>query len=172
MKISPKATVSAVVGMIVLFAPATSVACSFARGKMTAAQVKQQARFDFRRASAVIDAEVVAPMTFGPDWKSGLTPIAYLKLTKIWKGQVKHDEVPIVYMTSCDIGLRTKGERLRLLLTGQGVFRANQGMNGGGIADLSIYNSEIDRLVGKRRSPALTHFPGQLPLPVRRENVR
>jgi hypothetical protein len=89
---------------------------------MTAAQVRQQARYDFRRASAVIDAEVVAPMTFGPNWKSGLTPIAYLKPMKTWKGRVDPDEVPIVYLTSCDIGLRTKGERLRLLLTGQGNF--------------------------------------------------
>lgn len=139
---------------------------------MTAQQVRQKARDNFRRASAVIDAKVVLPMRFGQDWKAGLTPIAYLNPTRIWKGRVQHYDVPIIYLTSCDIGLRTKGERLRILLTGEGVFRADQGMNGGGSGDLATYNAEIDRLVGKRRSAALAHSPGARPLPARTGHVR
>ncbi|RYF16313.1 MAG: hypothetical protein EOO77_12565 [Oxalobacteraceae bacterium] len=172
MKTNQYAIVVAVVSVVSLFATSPSVACSFVRKTMTLPQVRQKARDNFRRASAVIDAEVVAPMAFGRDWKPGLIPLAYLKPTKIWKGRVQHDNVPIIYLTSCDIGLRTKGERLRLLLIGEGVFRADQSLNGGGSGDLSTYNAEIDRLVGKRRSPALARFPGDSQLPARRGNVR
>lgn len=163
--------ITAIVALTLL--PASpSRACSFAHQKLTPAQVRQQARNDFRRASAVIDAEVVVPMTFGADWKPGLTPIAYLRASKVWKGRVDRDAVPIVYITSCDIGLVTKGEKLRILLTGDGVFRADQGMNGGGVAELKTYNAEIDRLAGQRRPSAVAHFPGALPPPSRRHNIR
>lgn len=108
-------------------------------------------------------------MRFGPDWKSGLTPISYLRISKTWKGRIQKDGGPIVYLTSCDIGLTAKGEKLRVLLTGEGIFRADQGMNGGGIVDLTTYNAEIDRLVGQRRSPALAHLPGAPLPPMRRQ---
>lgn len=169
MRTNPKTLVLLAVSGVALFTSVSSSACSFARKSLTSAQVRQQARDDFRRASAVIDAEVIAPMRFGPDWKSGLTPIAYLWASKTWKGRVQQDGVPIVYLTSCDIGLTAKGEKLRLLLTGEGIFRADQGMNGGGIVDLPTYNAEIDRLVGRRRSPALAHLPGALLPPTRKQ---
>lgn len=172
MTLHRKALTIAAAGICALFASSTSSACSFPLRKLTGAQVRQQARDDFKRASAVIDAEVVEPMKFGSDWKPGLTPIAYLRTSKIWKGRIAQDIVPIVYISSCDIGLERKGERLRVLLTGDGVFRADQGMNGGGILDLSIYQSEIDRLAGGRRSRVLAHFPGAIPLPTRKRRVR
>lgn len=172
MKTYELATAITAIGAMTLLAASPSRACSFAQQKLTAAQVRQKARNDFRRASAVIDAEVVAPMRFGEDWKPGLTPIAYLQASKVWKGRVERDSVPIVYITSCDIGLVTKGEKLRILLTGNGVFRADQGMNGGGVAELRTYNAEIDRLAGQRRPSAMAHFPGTLPPPSRRRNVR
>jgi len=108
-------------------------------------------------------------MTFGVDWKLGLTPIAYVRASKVWKGRVEREAVPIVYITSCDIGLVTRGEKLRILLTGDGVFRADQGMNGGGVAELRAYNAEIDRLAGQRRPSALAHFPGESLPPSRRQ---
>jgi hypothetical protein len=162
----------AAAGIFVLFTSSTGSACSFAQRKLTSSQVRQQARNDFKRASAVIDAVVVEPMKFGAEWKPGFTPIAYLKASKIWKGHIEQDSVPVVYITSCDIALEQKGERLRILLTGDGVFRADQGMNGGGIVDLTTYHAEIDRLAGGRRRSALMHFPGAIPPPIRKRSVR
>lgn len=159
-------------GFFALLPPYASDACSVAQRKLTPAQVKQRAQVDYKRAAVGIDAEVVSPMRFGSDWKSGLTPIAYLRVIKTWKGSVPQSEVPVVYISSCDIGLVAKGEKVRILLTGEGVFRADQNMNGGGVLNMKAYQAEIDRLVGKRRSPALAHFPGELPPPARRANVR
>ena len=172
MTLDSKTLAISAAGVFVLFTSSTGSACSFAQRKLTPSQVRQQARNDFKRASAVIDAVVVEPMKFGPEWKPGLTPIAYLKASKIWKGHVEQESVPVVYITSCDIGLERKGERLRILLTGDGVFRADQGMNGGGIVDLTTYQAEIDRLAGRRRLPALMHSPGAIPPPIRKRNVR
>jgi hypothetical protein len=120
----------------------------------------------------VIDAEVVTPMSFGSAWRPGLTPIAYLRILRTWKGRIQQDLVPVVYISSCDIGLETKGERLRILLKGEGVFTADQGMNGGGVQDLTTYQAEIDGLAGRRRSPAMAHFPGAIPPPTKKRNVR
>jgi len=110
-------------------------------------------------------------MRFGADWKPGLIPFAYLRALKVYKGRIDPFMVPVVYLTTCDIGLTEKGKKLRVLLSGGGVFRAELTMNGGGISDLSAYNAEIDRLVGLRRSAALAHFPG-VPAPKRQANVR
>ena len=172
MMLNPKILATAAAGLIALSASSTGGACSFTHRKLTSAQVRQHARDDFKRASAVIDAVVVEPMKFGPEWKPGLTPTAYLKVLKVWKGHVGQELVPIVYITSCDIGLECKGERLRILLTGNGVFRADQGMNGGGIVDLSTYQAEIDRLAGGQRPSTLMHFPGAIPPPTRKRNAR
>ena len=101
------ATAIAAISALTLLAASPSRACSFAQQKLTPAQARQQARNDSRRASAIIDVEVVAPMTFGVEWKPGLTPIAYVRASKVWKGRVERDAVPIVYITSCDIGLVT-----------------------------------------------------------------
>lgn len=111
-------------------------------------------------------------MKFGADWKPGLTPIAYLRAFRVYKGRVHPDMVPLVYITSCDIGLATKGQKLRVLLSGEGVFRAEQSKNGGGIVDLATYEAEIDRLLGHRRSAGVTHFPGALTVPKQKQNVR
>jgi hypothetical protein len=148
----------------ILFTSAAGCACSLPLRKLTAAQARQQARSDLSRASAVIDAEVIVPMRFGKDWKPGLTPTAYIKVLNIWKGTVERD-LPLVYISSCDISLERKGEKLRILLLGNGVFRADRGMNGGGILNLMTYQAEIDRLIGQRRSRALMHFPGAIPAP-------
>lgn len=156
---TPKVLTITAVGVAAVFTSSAGSACSFPHRRLTSAQVRQQAQADFKRASAVIDAIVVEPMKFGSEWKPGLTPIAYLKASKVWKGKVNQELVPVVYITSCDIGLETKGERLRILLTGEGVFRAAQGMNGGGIRDQATYQAEIDLLAGQPRQPALMHSP-------------
>lgn len=156
---TPKVLTITAVGVAAVFTSSAGSACSFPHRRLTSAQVRQQAQADFKRASAVIDAIVVEPMKFGSEWKPGLTPIAYLKASRVWKGKVNQELVPVVYITSCDIGLETKGERLRILLTGEGVFRAAQGMNGGGIRDQATYQAEIDLLAGQPRQPALMHSP-------------
>lgn len=150
-------------GLLVASSPGH--ACSFALRKLTSAQIRQQARNDFSRSSAVIDAEVIQPMKFGADWKPGLTPIAYLRAIRVYKGRVHPDMVPVVYISSCDIGLAARGQRLRVLLSGEGVFRAEQGKNGGGIADLPTYDAEIVRLLGRRKPAGVAHFHGALSSP-------
>jgi hypothetical protein len=150
----------------VLFSPSAN-ACSIAQRKLTVAQIRQQANDDFRRASVAVDAEVVEPMGFGSEWKPGFAPIAYLRITRVWKGTIQEEVFPVVYITSCDISLEKKGEKLRILLTGKGVFRADQTMNGAGVRDEETYQAEIDRLFGHKRSPALAHFPGAIAPPVR-----
>ncbi|WP_131599755.1 hypothetical protein [Sphingomonas sp. 37zxx] len=155
----------AAAGVCTLLSPSAGSACSFAQGSMTASQIKQQAADHFKRATVLIDAEVIEPMSSVSDSKPGLTPTAYLRVLKTWKGGVQPDLVPVVYISSCDIVLERKGERLRILLIGEGVFRADQGMNGGGVIDLPTYNAEIDRLAGQRRSTAMDQFPGALPSP-------
>lgn len=172
MTLDPKMLAMVAAGLCAVLTSSPVSACSFAQRNLTSSQVRQQAREDFKQASAVIDAEVVETMRFGPEWKPGLTPIAYLRVLRVLKGKVEDDSVPIVYISSCDIGLANKGEKLRILLTGNGVFRAVQGLNGAGLRDQTTYRAEIDRLAGHRRPPALMHFPGAVPLPTRKLNVR
>lgn len=162
----------AAAGLWAAFSSSAGSACSLAQLELTSAQIRQQAREDFSRASAVIDAEVVEPMNLGADWKPGLIPIAYLKTLKALKGRVPQDLVPVVYVSSCHIALETKGERLRILLNGEGVFTADQSMNGAAVQDCATYQDEIDRLAGGRRLPALAHFPGAIPPPTTKRNVR
>lgn len=172
MMLDKKMLATTAAGLCAVLVSSAATACSFAERKLTTAQVRKQAQDNFKRASVVIDAQVIEPMKFGKEWKPGLTPIAYLKIMRIWKGRIRQEVLPVVYITSCDIGLETKGERLRILLTGEGVFTADQSMNGGGVLDLKTYQAEIDRLAGQRRSNALAHFPGATPPPARQRKVR
>lgn len=50
----------------------------------------------------------------------------------------------------------------QMWMSGEGIFRADQGMNGGGMVDLPTYNAEIERFFSQRRSPALSQLPGAL----------
>lgn len=129
------------------------------------AKIKQIAQAMFEQASLVIDAEVVSPMNSDFEWQEGLVPIAYLKVLHVWKGEAPVFLIPVVYIDSCSIDLTTKGQKIRILLEGKGVFSADMGMNGASVVDLSKFNSEIDRLIGQRRSDDIAPFPGALETP-------
>lgn len=151
--------------------PSLGIACSFQLNKMSAAQIKERAQASFRAASAVVDAEVEMPMRLGPDWKPGFIPAASMRVLKKWKGRVQ-ETVLVVYATSCDIAFEQKGQKVRVLLTGEDVFHADQGMNGASVSELAIFNAEIDRLIGSRRSHTFAHFPGEEPIPQSAKKVR
>jgi hypothetical protein len=144
--------------------PTPAHACSYVPKRQSPAEIRKEARQAFSKANAIIDAEVTSPMLFGDAWKEGLTPIAYLKVLHVWKGNPP-DLVPVVYTTSCDIGLLTKGEKVRLLLTGAGAYRAEQSLNGFGISNPTLFLREIDRLVGYPKGPGFTEVPGAPPPP-------
>lgn len=102
----------------------------------------------------------------GPDVKPGLTPVAYLRVIKVFKGGVPEYDAAVVYTNSCDIGLTVEGQKVRILLVGEGVFRAEQPMNGGGVSDIMVFNTEVDRIVGKACGSDFARFPGEEPPPL------
>lgn len=144
------------------FAPLPSFACSMASGKMSALQIRRQAQSSFERSSAIVDAEVISPMDSGKSIQEGVAPIAFLRVIKSYKGEVGGDIIPVVYISSCDISLEEKGQMVRVLLVGNEVYRADQGMNGAGVSDLAEFNRELDRLVGQRRVASFAQFPGEI----------
>jgi hypothetical protein len=91
-------------------------------------------------------------------------PVAYIKVSRVLKGQVEEDGVATVaYSTSCDIGLETKGQKFRILLSGMGIFTADQLINGAQAGDKAeLFNQEVDRILGSSR-PAGFVEPGAEP---------
>ncbi len=95
----------------------------------------------------------------------GREPTAYLRVIRNWKGRVPEGRVVrLLHLSSCDVALQTKGQKVRLLLMGDGVFRAGLAMNGAA-ADQSVFNREIDRLAGQPRAGDMAIFPGEGELP-------
>lgn len=149
---------------LVFFVASTSSsgwACSFGDKTLTKDQIAVEATKAFQRASLVVDAEVVMPMA--EDVKTGTLPAALLRVLKTWKGKAD-DEVIVVYLSSCDITLRQSGQKMRILLSGEGIFRAYQGMNWGIGGDQADFNAAIDRLIGSER-PATFIVPGVIEQP-------
>jgi hypothetical protein len=125
-----------------------------------------RAQASVQEASAIIDAEVRIPMYQGPDWKPGLAPVAYLRVIKVLKGHVPEYDAAVVYTNSCDVSLTVEGQKVRILLIGEGVFRAEQPTNGGGVSDIMAFNAEVDRIVGDVRGSDFARFPGEEPPPL------
>jgi hypothetical protein len=123
-------------------------ACSFEDKALTKDQIAVEAAKAFQLASLVVDAEVVMPMT--TEMTPGSVPAAMLRVIKTWKGKAD-DEVIVVYLSSCDITLEQSGQKMRILLNGDGVFRAYQSMNWGIGGDQADFNAAIDRLIGSKR---------------------
>jgi hypothetical protein len=90
-----------------------------------------------------------------------------LKVIKLWKGHISGDITLVVYVTSCDIVIEKKGQKFRILLTGSDIFHAQQSLNGAAVSNLTIFNSEIDRIVGGPRPRTFAGFPGEEPAPRR-----
>lgn len=144
------------------FTPLPSFACSMAPRKMSALQIRQQAQSSFEQSSAIIDAEIISPMDTGKNVRDGLTPIAFLRVIGSYKGKFETDIIPVVYINSCDVSLEEKGQKVRILLVGNEVYRADQGMNGAGVSNLAEFNREVDRLVGQRRAASFAQYPGEV----------
>lgn len=148
--------------LLVLFlASLPAHACSFPRIETSPAKIKHAAQIAFSQTDSVIDAEVLSPMVLGSAWKDGLTPMAVLRVLSSWKGPHKKDDfVFVIFLSSCDIALQTKGEKIRILLTGgHEMYRAEQSFNGYGNARRP-YNVEIDKLVRRKRPAYISADPG------------
>lgn len=122
----------------------------------------------FAKATTIVDGEVVSPMTIREDLPEGVMPVAYIKVSHTWKGHVEENVAPVAYMSSCDLGLEIRGQKVRILLYGSGIFQADQEMNGFvAVYQRDAFNREIDRLVGIRRPTDFTD-PGSPPPPEKR----
>ena len=114
-------------------------------------------------ATAIVDGEVISPMAHGPDLPEGVLPVAYIKVTRTFKGHIEDNIAPVAYLSSCDVSLQTKGQKIRILLTGSGIFTADQHMNGAtAVHEGAAFNREVDRLIGAPRPSDFTD-PGALP---------
>src|SRR5689334_7725477 len=109
--------------------PTAASACSFPLKEYSDDELTSLARKAFGSADLIIDGEVVSGMAVGqlPD---GSMPVAAIKILLVWKGQLSDDIIPVAYFSSCDIFLDTKGQQFRVLLNGNGIFTAGQGING------------------------------------------
>lgn len=154
--------------------PGQSHACQFAMRKQLDAEIETMAQAAFNEATTIVDAEVMSPMRFGDHWKEGLTPTAYLKVHRTWKGKEPPalKLIPVVYLDSCDIALETKGQKVRVLLMGDGVFWAEQFLNGGASFDQSRFNAEIDRMIGHARPKDTAMSPGEETPATKPDDVR
>src|SRR5207248_8006010 len=93
-------------------------------------EIKQMAAEAFASATTIVDGEVISPMAIGPNLPDGVMPVAYIKVSHTWKGHVDENIAPVAYMSSCDLSLEIKGQKIRILLNGTGIFTANQETNG------------------------------------------
>jgi hypothetical protein len=152
----------------IAFAPSWASACSFELRHYSDQEIKQIAERAVASATTIVDGEVISPMTMGddlltmrPDLREGVLPVAYIKVSRVWKGHVEYDDfAPVAYFTSCDIGLDIKGQKIRILLSGTGIFTADQSNNGWQTGDQhAAFNREIDRILASPR-PADFSEPG------------
>ena len=73
-------------------------ACSFPLRHYSDLEIKQMAAEGFARATTVIDGEVITPMATEP--VEGTLPVAYIKVTRTWKGQVDQNIAPVAYIST------------------------------------------------------------------------
>jgi hypothetical protein len=146
---------------VLILASLPAKACSFPHIETSPEKIKHAAQVAFSQSDSVIDAEVLSPMVLGSALKDGLTPMAELRVLNSWKGLHKKDDVVfVIFLSSCDIALQTKGEKIRILLNGSHeMYRAEQSFNGYGNARRP-YNVEIDRLIRRVRPAYISADPG------------
>ena len=156
-------TIRRMLSLVALLCGSTeALACSFEMRHYTDSEIRQMAEQALSSATAVVDGEVVSPMFVGA-LPEGALPVAFIKVSRTWKGQVEDGIAPVVYASSCDVPLETKGQKVRILLNGSGVFTASQFANGAeAVYERTAFNHEIDRLLGAIR-PADFRDPGALP---------
>ena len=166
---SQLAFLSALFGLALGQSPAS--ACSRAVRHYSDKEISQMAARAFASATTIADGEVIAPMAAGLDLPEGTLPVAYIRVSRTWKGQIdsQYDNVvPVAYLSSCDVFLGTKGQKLRILLNGTGIFTADQETNGwASVNEGDAFNREIDRLIGQPRPGDFTD-PGEPP-PVKKK---
>lgn len=108
MRILTSAFMAIAVG--VCFLPAPARACSVVQTQEpTYAERRRQARERIEQATAIVDGEVIRPLTASEP--------ALVRVTRILKGDPR-EFVMVGERTSCDVALTQMGERLRLVLVG------------------------------------------------------
>jgi hypothetical protein len=146
-------------------APAQALACSFPIRHHSNQEIVQIAQEALTSSTTVIDGEVVTPMFDGENLPDGTLPVAYIKVSRTWKGSVDGGYATVAYFSSCDVHLGLPGQKLRILLNGTGIFTASQSANGvEAVYERDAFNRAIDRLLGATR-PADFTDPGSPPPP-------
>lgn len=160
----PRTAVVTIIGLLASFSGATEAsACSFPIRHHTDQQVSQMAEEALASATTVVDGEVISPMLAEVP-PGGTLPVAYIKVSRTWKGHVEDDIAPVAYLSSCDVFLGTKGQKVRILLHGDGIFTADQLTNGAeAVYERAAFNREIDRLLGAIRPADFTDPGAALP---------
>lgn len=129
----------------------SAVACTFAVRHHSDQEIRKMAREAVASASAIVDGEVISPMMAGPV-PDGALPVAAIKVSRTLKGRLDDEIIPVAYFSSCDVALETKGQKLRILLSGDGIFTASQGENGfEAVYERAAFNREVDLLLGSSR---------------------
>lgn len=132
-----------VVAATLLALPAPALACSIIARDWSPYELQAQARERIERATAIIDGEVVRPLSN--------TEPALVRAERVLRGP---DQAffEVGEFTSCDIALVRTGERLRMILYG-----------GPDVYFLSIDASNADyedRILGSDRETVWPYFPG------------
>lgn len=125
----------------------------------TDAQILNLARESYAKADVVADVVVEMPANLDPTIL-GAMPLAAIRPTKVWKGDLRDLSV-VAVLSMCDIPLDREGAHHRLVLKRLGsddwIFTADGSANGGSTRDRAVFNREIDRLIGTRRGPDIVN---------------
>jgi hypothetical protein len=140
-------------------------ACSRSVRHYSDGEIKQLAAKAVASATAIVDGEVIVPMATGTDLPEGTLPVAYIKVEHTWKGRVEDDIATVALTTYCDVPLEVRGQRVRILLSGVGIFNAEQELNGWAApSQTDAFNRAVDHILGAPRPKNFTD-PGTPPPP-------
>jgi hypothetical protein len=139
-------------------------ACSPALSTHSDTEIARLARRAVDEADVIVDAVVAEPMA--RDQVPGTISAAVLEVSHAWKGKTD-PRILLIYVSSCDIALMEKGERVRLLLRDRrdGVLSADQEPNGYFFhieAESVKYGAALDAVIGKPRPSGTTLIAGRL----------
>ena len=141
-------------------------ACSRVMRHYSNSEISLMAARAYESATTVVDGEVISPMANQHDLPDGALPVAYIKIAHAWKGKVDSESdgiVAVAYESSCDVFLGIKGQKLRILLSGTGIFTADQETNGwAATLNGDAFNRAIDQLIGQPRPLGFIN-PGEPP---------
>ena len=139
-----------------------AMACSRDIEKLSPDQIKREAQRAVMQADVIVDAIVIEPMRIS-NVPKGTFPGAYLSVVRTFKGKPQ-PVLAVVFTNSCDILLAKEGEKVRVLLSGKDVYRADGILNSLPGPRPPEYNRQfaaaVDRILRKPRRQGYSILPG------------